>query len=193
VGAKIEHALVTSNAMAVRDRLNNDWPRIYSLRASQITRSPKDSRCREPARARWRASVVVVASSLLLSLLASGCTVLGLASGAISDVHEGRADLNRLSGMATGQRVTAWKRNGGSVAGRYAGLDTLLSETDSMPPVHHVRIRLLQHDHETAVDADSVLFVTVRTVHGKITGTLIGAAIDVTILFIAAPTSGAAQ
>jgi len=104
----------------------------------------------------------------------------------MSDVYEGRADLNRLSGMPPGQRVTAWTRDGSSVAGRYAGLDTLLSESDSMPPAHHVRVRLRQHDHETAVRADSVLFVSMRAVHGKITGTLIGAAIDATVVFIVA-------
>jgi hypothetical protein len=128
------------------------------------------------------------ASFLLLSLalLASaGCTAVGFGVGALVDAGSGKGSAARLNDVHPGRNVTVWLHDGSRAEGRFLGREPVTPAPDLDPfSAAAGGAILLQTKSETMrITAGDVDRVSVPVYKGKVTGMVIGLAIDALVFF----------
>ena len=142
-----------------------------------------------------RAMLRIAPLGIALSLLLSGCSVLGLAAGSLADRSAGKGDANRLLRVSQGTRVTVWLLDGGKVHGRLVGFTGLPDSLHGklppyLPPGSGIVLRV--QSQQRTIRAADVRRVSVPYYTGKIVGTLGGLLADAALaLLIALAASGA--
>ena len=128
------------------------------------------------------------------SIVASGCTAIGFGAGALLDMNRGKGPASRLDGVRTHSRVTIWMRDGRKLNGMFLGKEessaaapttAQLASVDSLAALPRTVI-LLETDRGTQkLPASDVSRVSVPVASGKVTGALVGLAVDIYYLIAA--------
>jgi hypothetical protein len=118
---------------------------------------------------------VILASSI------DGCTAIGFAIGARADSRTGRGGPELLMNVKVGRPVTLYLRDGRKLAGRFAGWSAdsgVASSATASFPLREASVKLATRSGEVTIHADEIARVSVSVSRGKVTGLLVGAALD---------------
>jgi hypothetical protein len=132
------------------------------------------------ARRVMKAAGVLALCAMLASSI-EGCTAIGFAMGARADSRAGKGGPELLTKVEVGRPVTLFLRDGRKLEGRFSGWSrdsgAALSVADSMP-LREESVKLVTRSGEVTIHAEEIARVSVSVSRGKVTGLLIGAAVD---------------
>jgi len=126
------------------------------------------------------ATVLVLCAMLASSI--DGCTAIGFAIGARADSRAGKGGPELLMKVKVGRPVTLFLRDGRELEGRFSGWsrDSVVSSSaaDTLP-LREESVKLATGSGEVTTHIDEIARVSVSVSRGRITGLLVGAAVDV--------------
>ena len=125
------------------------------------------------------AAVLVLCAILASSI--EGCTAIGFALGARADSRAGKGGPELLMKVKVGRPVTLFLRDGHKLEGRFLGWSRDSEATSSAAaslPLRGKSVKLATRSGEVTIPAEEIARASVSVSRGKITGLLIGAAVD---------------
>jgi hypothetical protein len=135
------------------------------------------------------ATVLVLCVMLASSI--EGCTAIGYAVGARVDSRAGKGGPELLMKVKVGRPVTLFLRDGRKLEGRFSGWSRdsgVASSAADSEPLREQSVKLATRSGEVTIHAEMIARVSVSVSSGKVTGLVVGAALDA--LAIAAFISG---
>lgn len=132
------------------------------------------------ARRAMRGATALVLCAALASSL-DGCTAIGFAVGARADSRAGSGGPELLVQVKVGHPVTLFLRDGRRLDGRFSGWSRDSGGVASPGrgvPLRGDSVRLATSTGEVAVHAEEIASVLVSVNRGRVTGLLVGAALD---------------
>lgn len=140
-----------------------------------------------------------VALGVLVSVVLTGCTAVGLGVGAVADWSHGKKPVEGLSGLRTGTNVTVWCSDGRKLDGRYLGCrDSIVAppvpvptaaELGAVVPLRAVVV-LGTEAGAQQIPIETVTQVSVPVVRGKWIGFVLGALADAAVVYASWVASG---
>jgi len=125
------------------------------------------------------ATVLVLCVMLASSI--EGCTAIGFAIGAQADSRNGKGGPELLMKVKVGREVTLFLRDGRKLEGRFSGWSTdsgvASSAADSLP-LRQESVKLATRSGDVTIHTADIAKVSVSVSRGKVTGLLVGAALD---------------
>ncbi len=126
------------------------------------------------------AAVLVLCVMLTSSI--EGCTAIGYAIGARADSRTGKGGPELLMKVKVGQPVTLFLRDGRTLEGRFSGWsrdsEVAASAADDVR-LQGESVKVATGSGEVMIHAEKIAGVSVKVSRGKVTGLLVGAALDV--------------
>jgi len=132
------------------------------------------------ARRVMKGATVLVLCVMLASSI-EGCTAIGYAVGARADSRTGKGGPELLMKVKVGRPVTLFLLDGRKLEGRFSGWSrdsgVVSSAADSLP-LRKESVKLATASGEVTIHAEEIARVSVSVSRGKVTGLLVGAAVD---------------
>lgn len=130
-------------------------------------------------------SATMLVLCIMLASAIAGCTAIGYAVGARADSRNGKGGLERLIQVKVGQPVTLFLHDGRKLEGRFSGWSrdpgVASSAADSLP-LRKESVKLASGSGEVTVHPEEIAIVSISVNRGKVTGLLVGAALDALVL-----------
>jgi hypothetical protein len=132
------------------------------------------------ARRVMKGATVLVLCVMLASSI-EGRTAIAFAVGARADSRTGKGGPELLMKVKVGRPVTLFLRDGRKLEGRFSGWSRdsgAASSVANSMPLREESVKLATRSGEVTIHAEEIARVSISVSRGKVTGLLVGAAVD---------------